>query len=220
MTPSDIPPLRAIWSVVNNEDSAIRYLLSKDVFYFPKSCSSCGGPVSLKGRNIRCTKDGCRKSTSLFAHSFFARSKVPIDEILLLGYIWLTGATYSVGLTQSGLTTHAVVDYYTYFRQLVSSSLEPIDSFIGGPGIVVEVDESKFGKRKYNRGKHVEGAWVIDGIERTIEGKFLRRLLTGETVKQLLTSYHGTSFRELFCILIAGKAMLALTRSWILFIRL
>jgi len=29
----------------------------------------------------------------------------------------------------------------------------------------VEIDESKFGKRKYHRGHHVEGAWVFGGIE-------------------------------------------------------
>ena len=38
---------------------------------------------------------------------------------------------------------------------------------IGGPGIVVELDESKFGKRKDNRGKKVKGAWVFGGVERT-----------------------------------------------------
>jgi len=37
---------------------------------------------------------------------------------------------------------------------------------IGGVGKVVEIDESKFGKRKYNRGKRVEGVWVFGGIER------------------------------------------------------
>ena len=38
---------------------------------------------------------------------------------------------------------------------------------IGGLGTVVEIDESKFGKRKYNRGRMVEGTWVVlDGIER------------------------------------------------------
>jgi hypothetical protein len=32
---------------------------------------------------------------------------------------------------------------------------------------IVEVDESKFGKRKYHRGHRVEGVWVIGGVERT-----------------------------------------------------
>jgi transposase-like protein len=34
------------------------------------------------------------------------------------------------------------------------------------------VDESKFGKRKYNRGRRIEGAWVIGGVERSAEKKF------------------------------------------------
>ena len=37
---------------------------------------------------------------------------------------------------------------------------------IGGPDKVVEIDESKFGKRKYHRGHHVEGQWVFGGYER------------------------------------------------------
>ena len=31
---------------------------------------------------------------------------------------------------------------------------------------VVEIDESKFGKRKYNRGRYKEGHWVFGGVER------------------------------------------------------
>ena len=46
------------------------------------------------------------------------------------------------------------------------------DTKIGGQGIVVEIDETKLGKRKYNRGHHVEGVWVLVGIERTPEGRF------------------------------------------------
>ncbi|KCZ76925.1 hypothetical protein H311_02071, partial [Anncaliia algerae PRA109] len=38
---------------------------------------------------------------------------------------------------------------------------------ICGPGIVVEVDESKFGKRKYHRRHRVEGVWVLDVVERS-----------------------------------------------------
>ena len=37
---------------------------------------------------------------------------------------------------------------------------------IGGPGKIVEIDESKFGKRKYHRGRRVDEQWVFGGIER------------------------------------------------------
>lgn len=38
-----------------------------------------------------------------------------------------------------------------------------------GNSIIVEIDESKFGKRKYHRGHRVEGVWVVGGVERTQE---------------------------------------------------
>ena len=36
-----------------------------------------------------------------------------------------------------------------------------------------EIDESKFGKRKYNRGRMVEGTWVLGGIQRETNHCFL-----------------------------------------------
>jgi len=38
--------------------------------------------------------------------------------------------------------------------------------YVGGPGLIVEIDESKFGRRKYHRGHRVEGQWVFGGVER------------------------------------------------------
>ena len=38
---------------------------------------------------------------------------------------------------------------------------------LGGEGEVVEIDESKFGKRKYNKGKRAKGQWVFGGIQRS-----------------------------------------------------
>jgi len=44
---------------------------------------------------------------------------------------------------------------------------------LGGPGKVVEIDESKFGKRKYNVGRIFQGQWVFGGIERGSKKLFM-----------------------------------------------
>ena len=36
---------------------------------------------------------------------------------------------------------------------------------IGGPGRVIEVDEMKIGRRKYKRGRVVEGSWILGLID-------------------------------------------------------
>ncbi len=69
--------------------------------------------------------------------------------------------------------------------------------FIGGldennQPIIVEVDESKFGKRKYHRGHRVEGVWVVGGVERTPQRKSFYATVpnrTGETLEELIQNY-------------------------------
>ena len=50
-------------------------------------------------------------------------------------------------------------------------SLTKRDTVIGGNGIIVQIDECKFGKRKYNQGHVVEGIWILGGVELTNEKK-------------------------------------------------
>ena len=44
---------------------------------------------------------------------------------------------------------------------------------IGGPGHIVEIDESKFGHRKYSRGRLLSGQWVFGGIDRETKDTFM-----------------------------------------------
>ena len=62
---------------------------------------------------------------------------------------------------------------------------------IGGPGKVVEIDESKFGRRKYNRGKRVDGKWVFGGIEQCTDKIFMEVVedRTKETLWALIDTY-------------------------------
>lgn len=69
----------------------------------------------------------------------------------------------------TGHSSKTVTAFFGHFRHLIGATLLEEDQMIGGPGIIVEVDETKLGKRKYNRGHRVEGAWILVGVERTVE---------------------------------------------------
>ena len=71
--------------------------------------------------------------------------------------------------SNGGVSKSTVTAFSGYFRQLVADSLDEQECLICGPGIIAEVDEYKFGKRKYNRGHRIKGVWVIGVIERTEE---------------------------------------------------
>src|SRR5207237_9642598 len=62
---------------------------------------------------------------------------------------------------------------------------------LGGDGIIVEIDESKFGKRKYNRGHRVEGQWIVGGFERGTGRLFIAEVedRTKETMEEVIKTW-------------------------------
>ncbi|KAG0436766.1 hypothetical protein DMUE_4066 [Dictyocoela muelleri] len=67
-------------------------------------------------------------------------------------------------------------------------SLEPI----GGEVVIVEIDESKFGKRKYHEGHRVEGVWVLGKVERFGDRRIILVNIenrNSETLTELIGKY-------------------------------
>ncbi len=65
--------------------------------------------------------------------------------------------------------------------------------------MTVEIDESKFGKRKYNRGQNIDGHWVLGGIK---EDQINISRLSCQKGRYLysMTSYTHLTYRLLLSI--------------------
>jgi IS1 family transposase len=165
--------LYALAGCFNDENAARDYLIEHDVFNAEKPCPKCKSIMIKDVKNwiYRCDKRSCRLKKSMNNYTFFAGTKLKSNEILMLARLWTARVSVTSAIELTGHSPNTVVAFWKHFRQLTASTLEDDSTIVGGPGLVVEVDETKIGKRKYNRGHKVEGTWVIVGVERTTERK-------------------------------------------------
>ena len=144
-------------------------------------CESCG--VGFMFVRKDCSKrDGCvwRRSSkkcnrkiSIRKGSWFEGSHLSIDVILKLTYYWVYNCCNDFVMNELRIgSKHTVVDWFNFAREVCIEILVRENVQVGGPGKIVEIDESKFGKRKYHRGRRVDGQWVFGGIERESKNSF------------------------------------------------
>ena len=149
-----------------------------------KRLHGCGKPMQMKKTND--SKDKylwrCRKVHKVFAEnstytvkdvklsirhqSWLVDAKLPLEIILELIYLWSQGFSQGEILHELKLSNKTVTEWTNFFRESCISAVIENSTPIGGNGVEVEIDESKFGKRKYHKGHKVEGQWVFGGREK------------------------------------------------------
>lgn len=67
---------------------------------------------------------------------------------------------------------------------------------IGGDDVVVEIDESKFGKRKYNKGHKVEGVWILGMVEKSSTRRIILRQVDDRTKNTLFTKIEESIYKD------------------------
>lgn len=190
------PTIDQINKICESVESTIDYLMKNGILESQKMCPNCNNlmrwnPNSSQFSIIRCSNDKCRTSQSIFRGSIFQNSKIPCNIILRIAYFWLLKMKITSIEILEGISLKTSGKYYKKFNLLVESDIfQHAYEKIGGPGIVVEVDESKFGKRKYHRGHHVEGTWIVGGIERTPQKKMFMIAVIDRTSETLSDIIH------------------------------
>lgn len=181
-----IPSENELHPIFSSEGDCIQFLSEQRVFYEQMRCD-CGREMQIKldRHCFRCPAKGCQKEKSHRVHTFFFGSKLECRAIMRLGYLWLAKTPISTACTLTGHSDKTVGIFYRHYRQLVASTLAEERALVGGPGVVVEIDETKMGKRKFHRGHHVEGVWILGGVERTTERQVFLRVVDNRNAETL-----------------------------------
>ena len=94
---------------------------------------------------------------SLHHKSWIVDSKMSLESIVEITYLWSQGFNNNEIIHELKLTNKTVIEWCNFFRECCLSVVMDRSMLIGGNGIEVEIDESKFRKRKYQKGHAVEG---------------------------------------------------------------
>jgi transposase-like protein len=105
--------------------------------------------------------------------SWFQQSNLTLLEILLLTYHIVCREQAQQIQSEYRFGPHTLADWGMFCREVMLVYLERSSVKIGGPNKTVEIDESKFGRRKYHRGHPVKGQWMFGGVERESGKTFL-----------------------------------------------
>ena len=182
--PLPIPPRSSyaqIGQITSDEDRARDFCFQRGILNSNVCCRSCSAPMQL----IKCatskSPDGyiwrcspCRSFQSLRHGSVLSAKKISFSLFLLLLHAlsFVTSTNVDVA-NYTGLTEKSVGEWRKIIHRYVEHWISCNSVAIGGPGKIIEIDEAKFGKRKYHRGAYREGMWVLGGVCRDTGNCFL-----------------------------------------------
>lgn len=139
----------------------------------------------------RCQKGKCNEKLSVRANTWLEGSNLNFATTLQFIYCWTKEYT-SVKFCNDELQMgkNQTIDYCSYMREICAFDIMNNPVMIGGPGTTVEIDETLYSRRKYNRGRQLPEQWVFGGICRETKECFLYAVpnRTRETLFSCITA--------------------------------
>ena len=198
-----------IEKVYKKDMAAIKLLCEHGVLLMSCKCLKCDRNLRYyeKERMWRCTgskknpmtkkRDKCGYKISDNSGTFLGQVRIPAWKVVLFAHSWLK-KFYSVQLIKNNLNLSdtTIVDFRSFCSEVTDFWLDYNLEPIGGPGIVVELDETVCVKRKYNRGRVLKEIWIIGAIERISKKCFVKVLLEEINLAEITRDQRLTRLRR------------------------
>ncbi len=177
-------------------EKAINFAKARGLIKDLKRCTKCKSRMQIQkkitetdGMLWKCKNSQCKKTKSLRDATFFSKSHLSIQKILLICYFWSKNYTIKQVVDELEISKRVAIDWYRFCRNIICyhfENEEVSNQKIGGPDQVVEIDESVFSKRKYHRGRVVKETWVFGGINRNNKEEMFVEIVPDRTKETLL----------------------------------
>lgn len=187
-----------IWPFISDNEKAINFAFSNHLLKGFQRCKKgrCRSRMRIvmdssraDGRVWRCKNSRCGSKRSIREGSFFDKSHLSISKILLFIYLWCKDCNNKFLKEELEIDQKTSVDWNRFCRDICVFYYEnqPVSTEqIGGLGKTVEIDESVFSKRKYNRGRLVRETWVFGGVDRDDSSELFVEIVSDRTTRTLL----------------------------------
>ena len=73
---------------------------------------------------------------------FFSKSRLPLQKWLLI--LWAREYLVSDAAEEAEISSRVAIDIYQWLREVCTAKLLQTQIILGGPGVVVQIDESLF----------------------------------------------------------------------------
>lgn len=168
-------------NILRDRTSTLKWL--KDIGLIPTSifCKTHKKQMTLQESKSICGIFVCQKkghyshNVTVAKDTWFERTHISAEMCILLTYCFAMDYSYEQTKRECSLipgqsiSSETIADRFSYCRELCILSLD--ESFenegkIGGQGEIIEIDECKIGRRKFEKGRVVEGSWILGIIHR------------------------------------------------------
>jgi len=175
------------WSLTLKEEHMPRVFQNKVLTW-------CAEPKWKDCFSWRCRRRAavvCSETKSISHVSWFQQSKLTLQEVMYFTYDIVPRIAAHLIHQEHCFGPNTVADWGQFCREMMLVYLEGCSGKIDGPNTTVEINKSKFGRRKYHRGHPVKGQWVSGGVERESSKTFLVPVpdRTADTLKAVIDAW-------------------------------